>query len=233
MVKHPKARILVVEDDAALLQGLMDVLVFNGYEVHGSADGSEGLRAALEAPCDLVLLDVMLPGLDGLSVCREIRRRKPNQAVVMITAKGAEDDIVAGFKAGADDYIPKPFSLRELMVRVEAVLRRAGKNTGEQQVVLGDIRFDGHHLVAECRGRAVEITRREMDIVAYLHRNSNRIVSKKELLTEVWQYADAGIETRTVDIHMLKFRKKISTLVGDSPFITTVRGEGYRLDTAP
>jgi DNA-binding response OmpR family regulator len=151
----------------------------------------------------------------------------------MITAKGAEDDIVAGFKAGADDYIPKPFSLRELMVRVEAVLRRAGKNTGEQQVVLGDIRFDGHHLVAECRGRAVEITRREMDIVAYLHRNSNRIVSKKELLTEVWQYADAGIETRTVDIHMLKFRKKISALVGDGPFITTVRGEGYRLDTAP
>ncbi len=132
MVKHSKARILVVEDDAALLQGLMDVLVFNGYEVHGSADGREGLRAALEAPCDLVLLDVMLPGLDGLSACREIRRRKPNQAVVMITAKGAEDDIVAGFKAGADDYIPKPFSLRELMVRVEAVLRRAGKNTGEQ-----------------------------------------------------------------------------------------------------
>jgi DNA-binding response OmpR family regulator len=232
VVKHPKARILVVEDDAALLQGLMDVLVFNGYEVHGIADGREGLREALENACDLVLLDVMLPGLDGLSVCREIRRRKPNQAVVMITAKGAEDDIVAGFKAGADDYIPKPFSLRELMVRVEAVLRRAGKNTGEQQVVLGEIRFDGHQLVAECRGRSVEITRREMDIVAYLHRNSKRIVSKKELLTEVWQYADAGIETRTVDIHMLKFRKKISTLVGDSPFITTVRGEGYRLDTA-
>jgi DNA-binding response OmpR family regulator len=210
----------------------MDVLVFNGYEVHGIADGREGLREVLENPCDLVLLDLMLPGLDGLSVCREIRRRKPNQAVVVITAKGAEDDIVAGFKAGADDYIPKPFSLRELMVRVEAVLRRAGKSTGEQQVVLGDIRFDGHHLVAEYMGRAVEITRREMDIVAYLHRNSNRIVSKKELLTEVWQYADAGIETRTVDIHMLKLRKKISTLAGDGPFLTTVRGEGYRLDTA-
>jgi len=231
-MKHPKARILVIEDDAALLQGLMDVLVFNGYEVCGIADGKEGLRAALEGPCDLVLLDVMLPGLDGVSVCREIRRRKPNQAVVMITAKGAEDDIVAGFKAGADDYIPKPFSLRELMVRVEAVLRRAGKSAGEQQIVLGDIRFDGHHLLAECRGRSVEITRREMDIVTYLHRNSNRIVSKKELLTEVWQYADAGIETRTVDIHMLKLRKKISDLAGDTPFITTVRGEGYRLDIA-
>jgi DNA-binding response OmpR family regulator len=115
-------------------------------------------------------------------------------------------------------------------VRIEAVLRRAGKSNAEQQIVLGDIRFDGHHLVAECRGRSVEITRREMEIVAYLHRNSNRIISKKELLTEVWQYADAGIETRTVDIHMLKLRKKISALAGNGPFITTVRGEGYRLD---
>ncbi len=232
-MKQPKARIVVVEDDAALLQGLMDVLVFNGYEVRGVPEGGAGLKAALENPCDLVLLDVMLPGLDGLSVCREIRRRKPNQAVVMITAKGAEDDIVAGFKAGADDYIPKPFSLRELMVRVEAVLRRAGKSTGDQQLVLRGIRFDGQHLLAECRGRSVEITRREMDIVAYLFRNSGRIVGKKELLTEVWHYADAGIETRTVDIHMLKLRKKIAALAGGAPFITTVRGEGYRLEMAP
>jgi DNA-binding response OmpR family regulator len=232
-MKQPKARIVVVEDDAALLQGLMDVLVFNGYEVRGVPEGGAGLKAVLENPCDLVLLDVMLPGLDGLSVCREIRRRKPNQAVVMITAKGAEDDIVAGFKAGADDYIPKPFSLRELMVRVEAVLRRSGKSTGDQQLVLGGIRFDGQHLLAEGRGRSVEITRREMDIVAYLFRNSGRIVGKKELLTEVWHYADAGIETRTVDIHMLKLRKKIAALAGDAPFITTVRGEGYRLEMAP
>lgn len=232
-MKPPKARILVVEDDGALRQGLMDVLVFNGYEVRGIADGSRALAALLETPCDLVLLDVMLPGLDGFSACREIRRRKPNQAVVMITAKGAEDDIVAGFKAGADDYIPKPFSLRELLVRVEAVLRRAGKNAGQQDLVLGEVRFDGRHLVAECRGRAVEITRREMDIVVYLHRNAGRIVSRKELLTEVWQYADAGVETRTVDIHMLKLRKKLSSLDGNAPLIATVRGEGYRLDLAP
>jgi DNA-binding response OmpR family regulator len=230
MVNNPKARILVVEDDAALLPGLMDVLVFNGYEVRGVPDGKAGLEEALAGPCDLVLLDLMLPGLDGLSVCREIRRQKPNQAVVMITARGAEDDIVAGFKAGADDYIPKPFSLRELMVRVEAVLRRAGKNTGSQEIELGGIRFDGLHLVAECRGRTVEITRREMEIVAYLRRHSERIVGRKELLTEVWHYADAGIETRTVEIHMLKLRKKIASLGAGGPFITTVRGEGYRLD---
>ncbi len=232
-MKNPKAHILVVEDDAALRQGLMDVLVFNGYDVRGVGDGLQALPAVLEVACDLVLLDVMLPGTDGFSICREIRRRKPNQAVVMITARGAEDDIVAGFKAGADDYIPKPFSLRELLVRVEAVLRRAGKNTGDQEVRLGELRFDGQHLRAECRGRAVEITRREMDIVVYLHRRAGRIVSRKELLTEVWQYADAGIETRTVDIHLLKLRKKIAALAGDAPFIATVRGEGYRLDLAP
>jgi DNA-binding response OmpR family regulator len=116
---------------------------------------------------------------------------------------------------------------------VEAVLRRAGKNTGDQEVRLGELRFDGQHLRAECRGRAVEITRREMDIVVYLHRRAGRIVSRKELLTEVWQYADAGIETRTVDIHLLKLRKKIAALAGDAPFIATVRGEGYRLDLAP
>jgi two-component system response regulator RegX3 len=119
------------------------------------------------------------------------------------------------------------------MVRVEAVLRRAGKSTGDQQLVLRGIRFDGQHLLAEGRGRSVEITRREMDIVAYLFRNSGRIVGKKELLTEVWHYADAGIETRTVDIHMLKLRKKIAALAGGAPFITTVRGEGYRLEMAP
>jgi len=232
-MKQPKAHILVVEDDAALRQGLLDVLVFNGYAVRGIADGGQAVPAMLESPCDLVLLDVMLPGLNGLSVCREIRRRKPNQAVVMITARGAEDDIVAGFKAGADDYIPKPFSLRELMVRVEAVLRRAGKNAGDQQVTAGDVRFDGRQLVAEYRGRTVEITRREMDIVVYLHRHSDRIVSRKELLTEVWQYADAGIETRTVDIHMLKLRKKITALAENAAFITTIRGEGYRLGPAP
>jgi len=232
-MKQPKAHILVVEDDAALRQGLLDVLVFNGYAARGIADGGQALPGMLEGPCDLVLLDVMLPGLDGLSVCREIRRRKPNQAVVMITARGAEDDIVAGFKAGADDYIPKPFSLRELMVRVEAVLRRAGKNAGDQEITVGSVRFDGRQLVAECRGRTVEITRREMDIVAYLNRNSDRIVSRKELLTEVWQYADAGIETRTVDIHMLKLRKKITALAENAAFITTIRGEGYRLEPAP
>ena len=229
-MKQPKARILVVEDDAALLRGLLDVLVFNGYETFGAADGVQGLKAGLEDQFDLILLDVMLPGADGFTICKEIRMKKPKQAIIMITAKGSEDDIVTGFKAGADDYIPKPFSLREVMVRIEAVLRRSGKNLGDQEVHFRDIFFDGKNLKADFQDCSVELTRREMDIVLYLYRHQDRIVSKKELLTEVWHYADADIETRTIDIHMLKLRKKIATLIEDVPFISTIRGEGYRLE---
>jgi DNA-binding response OmpR family regulator len=230
LMKQPKAHILVVEDDAALLRGLMDVLVFNGYEAVGAQDGGEGLDAGLKEQYDLILLDVMLPTVDGFTICKEIRKQKPNQGIIMITAKGSEDDIVTGFKAGADDYIPKPFSLREVMVRVEAVLRRSGKNLGDQEIHVKEIFFDGKNLKAELNDRCVELTRREMDIILYLFRHQDRIVSKKELLTEVWHYADADIETRTVDIHMLKLRKKIALLIEETPFIVTIRGEGYRLE---
>ena len=231
--RKPKASILVVEDDPAILHGLLDVFVFHGYQARGAEEGAEGLRRSIEADYDLILLDVMLPNLDGLSICREVRKAKPDQAIIMLTAKGSEGDIVEGFKAGADDYVSKPFSLRELMVRVEAVLRRAGKSVGDEQLTVAGILFDGRNLVASYEGRTEELTRREMDIVVYLHRRAGCIVSRKELLTEVWQYADAGIETRTVDIHLLKLRKKIAALAGDTPFISTVRGEGYRLDLAP
>jgi two-component system response regulator RegX3 len=228
-MKDAKARILVVEDDAALLSGLMDVLVFNGYDVKGVEDGGAGLRAGTDEQFDLILLDVMLPTIDGFSICEKIRREKSTQGIIIITAKGAEDDIVTGFKAGADDYITKPFSLREVMVRVEAVLRRTGKHLGDEEVHCRGLFFDGKNLKASVGDQSVELTRREMDIIIYLHRHQDRIVSKKELLTEVWHYADADIETRTVDIHMLKLRKKISALIGDEPMIETVRGEGYRL----
>jgi two-component system response regulator RegX3 len=229
-MKKTKARILVVEDDTALLRGLLDVLVFNGYEVKGVEDGGVGLRAGVDEQFDLILLDVMLPTLDGFSICKQIRKEKPTQGIIIITAKGAEDDIVTGFKAGSDDYITKPFSLREVMVRVEAVLRRTGKNLGDEEVHCRGIFFDGKNLIARFKELAVELTRREMDIIIYLNRHKDRIVSKKELLTKVWHYADADIETRTVDIHILKLRKKIATLIGDTPLISTIRGEGYRLE---
>lgn len=229
-MKKAKARILVVEDDAALLNGLLDVLVFNGYDVKGIADGGQGLKTGLEERFDLILLDVMLPTLDGFSICKEIRRKAPGQGIIIITAKGAEDDVVTGFKCGADDYITKPFSLREVMVRVEAVLRRTGKNLGDEEIHCRGIFFDGKNLTARFEDKTVELTRKEMDILIFLHRHSDRIVSKKELLIEVWHYADADIETRTVDIHMLKLRKKITALIDDATLISTIRGEGYRLE---
>ena len=229
-MQTPRARILVVEDDPAIAKGLCDVLVFNGYHADEVADGTQGCEAALSGQYDLILLDVMLPGMDGFSICREVRKRRPTQPVIILTAKGSEDDIVTGFSAGADDYVSKPFSLRELMVRVEAVLRRSGKPMGDDQIRYGDILFDGLNLQAKCDERSTALTRREMDIVVYLFRHRERIVSKAELLTEVWHYKDPEVETRTVDIHMLKLRKKIASLADGCVLIQTVRGEGYRLE---
>lgn len=231
--RKPGASVLVVEDDPAILQGLLDVFVFHGYRAAGAEDGAEGLRLSLEASHDLIILDVMLPSVDGLTICREVRKAKPLQAIIMLTAKGREADILDGFKAGADDYVSKPFSLRELMMRVEAVLRRAGKTVGNEEVTVAGILFDGRNLVGSFRGRTAELTRREMDIVAYLHRHRDRVVSKKELLREVWGYADPDVETRTVDIHILKLRKKINALNPETGLIPTVRGEGYRLEPLP
>ncbi len=228
-MKKPKAHILIVEDDQAILNGLCDVLVFNGYAVQGVEDGGEGLRAIIEGQYDLVLLDVMLPTMDGFSICKRVRESKPFQPIIMITAKGSEDDIVTGFKAGVDDYVAKPFSLRELIVRVEAVLRRSGKHLGDERIEWSGIVFDGKNLRALCGELVLDLTRREMDIMVYLYRHHDRIVSKKELLIEVWRYADADIETRTVDIHMLKLRKKLKALDNQADLIETVRGEGYRL----
>jgi len=230
MKRQPKARILIVEDDPAILHGLQDVLVFNGYDAAGAEDGAEGLNIALEQDFDLILLDLMLPSLDGLSICKKIRAAKPTQGIIMLTAKGSEDDVINGFKAGADDYVSKPFSLRELMVRVEAILRRVGKTPGDEELRVGNLVFSGKTLIASNGQDALELTRREMDILLYLHRYQDRIVSKKELLTEVWNYSDPEIETRTVDIHILKLRKKIAALNHEAPLIQTVRGEGYRLE---
>jgi two-component system response regulator RegX3 len=228
-VKDHKAKILVVEDDEAILGGLLDVFVFNGYEAKGVPDGGEGLTQALEGNWDLIILDVMLPTMDGFSICERVREAKPRQPIIMLTAKGAEADILAGFKAGADDYVSKPFSLRELLVRVEAVLRRSGKSTDQDPIELAGVAFDPANLKAEKDGEVVDLTRREMEITTYLVRNRDRIVSKKEFLTNVWGYADADIETRTVDIHIQKLRKKINQIAAGSDFIETVRGEGYRL----
>jgi DNA-binding response OmpR family regulator len=229
-MKQGKTSILVVEDDPAILRGLLDVLVFNGYHAEGVDKGDTGLKKCIEESYDLVILDVMLPGLDGFTICRELRKEKPEQAIIILTAKGAEEDIVTGFGAGGDDYLSKPFSIQELLVRVEALLRRCGKKIDQEKTIIHSICFDPANLIAAYNDKQVEMTRREMDIVLYLYRNRERIVSKQELLKNVWNYTVTDIETRTVDIHILKLRKKIQELLGDRPFIMTIRGEGYRLE---
>ena len=222
--------ILIIDDDEKLNRLLTDFLSEFGFKTLTATHPEKGLKKLNQRSPDLVILDVMLPGMDGFAICREIRDKRPVQPVIILTAKGSEDDVVSGFTAGADDYVSKPFSLRELMVRVEAVLRRSGKPTGDEQIRYADILFDGRNLQVMCRDRSEALTRREMDIVVYLFRHRDRIVSKGELLTEVWNYKDPNVETRTVDIHMLKLRKKIASLADGRVLIRTVRGEGYRLE---
>jgi len=232
-MQQPKTSILVVEDDPAILRGLLDVLVFHGYRAEGADNGDAGLEKSIGEAHDLVILDVMLPGVDGFTICRKLRQEKPEQAIIILTAKGSEEDIITGFSAGADDYVSKPFSIQELLVRVEALLRRCGKKSVLEKTTIHSICFDPANLTAAYNDGLVAMTRREMDIILYLFRNRDRIVSKQELLKHVWNYTVTDIETRTVDIHILKLRKKIKELLGDQPLILTIRGEGYRLEGSP
>jgi DNA-binding response OmpR family regulator len=223
-----KARILVVEDEAAIRSGLVDVFVYHGYEVETAEHGDDGLRLALGGNFDLILLDVMLPGIDGFEICNRIRQQDRRQPVIMLTAKSSDEDIVQGLTLGADDYVAKPFSVTQLVLRVQAVLRRAG--VGEAAVreirLNNDLVIDTENLSA---GDTV-FTRREMDLLQYLCQQAGRPVAREELLARVWGYANhMEIETRTVDIHIAKLRRKIENDPANPEAIVTVRGAGYRL----
>jgi len=227
-----KARILVVEDEAAIRDGLIDVFVFHGYDVDSAADGLQGLAKAESGTFDLIVLDVMLPGVDGFEICRRIRARDRDQAIVMLTAKSADEDIVQGLTLGADDYVSKPFSVSQLVLRVQAVLRRTRAESGlEQQLCLGeDVELDVRNLSGRRGPDTVSFTRREMELIQYLYAHRERPVPRDELLARVWGYAkDLGIETRTVDIHIAKIRRKIEPDPGQPRYLVTVRGAGYRL----
>lgn len=225
-----KARILIVEDEAAIRTGLVDVFVFHGYEVDCAEHGEEGLRKSLSGLYDLILLDVMLPGINGFEICNQIRQQDRQQAVIMLTARTSDEDIVQGLTLGADDYVAKPFSITQLVLRVQAVLRRTGIGEQQQRQILlqnGSV-IDTENLCLE--GADCLFTRREMDVIQYLNRQSDRPVSREELLTKVWGYAsDMHIETRTVDIHIAKLRRKVEINPADPQVIVTVRGAGYRL----
>jgi DNA-binding response OmpR family regulator len=227
-----KPRILVVEDEAAIRDGLTDVLVYHGFDVDAVGDGRDGLKKALSGQYDLLLLDVMLPGRDGFAICDEVRKVDRDVAVIMLTAKTSDEDIVNGLSLGADDYIAKPFSIAQLVLRVKAVLRRsrALAEAAARINLAGDVEIDVRNLSGRRGKESLTFTRREMEILEYLQRNTQRPVSRDELLTRVWGYdRSADIETRTVDIHVAKLRRKIELDAKEPRSLITVRGAGYRL----
>ncbi|PIE43979.1 MAG: DNA-binding response regulator [Gammaproteobacteria bacterium] len=226
-----KLKLLIVEDEAAIRIGLVDVLVYHGYAVDFASEGPEGLRKALTGHYDLILLDVMLPGMDGFDICRRIREKDQSQPIIMLTARNTDEEIILGLTLGADDYVAKPFSVAQLVLRVAAVLRRS-RSVVEQssQLLLGEVTVDTRNLTGSRGDTQLVFTRREVDILAYLMANRDRPVSRDELLHKVWGYQnEMAIETRTVDIHIAKLRRKIEVDNKDPRLLITVRGEGYRL----
>ena len=236
-MKAPKKlRVLVVEDEEAIRQGLVDVLIYHGYEVVAEARGDVGLQAATAGGFDLMLLDVMLPGVDGFAICAAVRKRDRAVPIIMLTAKTSDEDIVSGLALGADEYIAKPFSIRVLLARAEAVLRRSHKAELKARAITlgGVVTIDTKNLTGTWRDapeRTEEFTRREIDLLLFLKAHRDRPVTREELLVKVWGYPEGSqIETRTIDIHIAKLRRKIEPEAKEPRYLVTVRGMGYRLD---
>jgi DNA-binding response OmpR family regulator len=227
----PRRRVLVVEDDAAIRQGIVDALEVAGYATEEAGRGDEGCRLALQSECDLLLLDLVLPAVDGLEILREVRKARPTLPVIILTARGAESERVEGFRRGADDYVVKPFSVKELLARVEAVLRRSPERPravdrirladGEVDLARREVRFDD--------GTGCELSEREEALLRYLATNAGRAISRDELLSRVWNTDPHGIETRTIDMHIARLREKLRDDSSAPAVIITVRGQGYKL----
>lgn len=226
-------KILIIEDEEAIRSGLIDLFIFHGYEVDSAADGKLGLQKALNGSYAMIILDVMLPSLDGFSICEEIRKHDREQPIIMLTAKSSDEDIITGLSLGVDDYISKPFSVHELVLRVQTVLRRSRKTASvDPEIILPNgIKIDTKNLSAlAVDGTKIQFTRREVELLLYLKNNSDRIVPREELLQELWGYSkSANIETRTVDIHIGKLRRKIELDPKNPNILITLRNEGYRL----
>ena len=226
------ANILVVEDEEPIRTGLIDVFVFHGYNVESCDNGTDGLRKSLSGQFDMILLDVMLPGINGFDICNEVRQHDRSQPIIMLTAKNSDEDIIQGLKYGADDYVSKPFSITELLLRVEAVLRRTTpEDDSIKEIHLGsDVLIDTQNLCCTMGSKKMMFTRKEIDVLSYLAANTSRPVSREELLTRVWGYAaNSDIETRTIDIHIAKIRRKIEANPKAPARLLTVRAAGYRL----
>jgi DNA-binding response OmpR family regulator len=229
MNEKTKERILIVEDEADLVKGLKLNLGDEGYDVDWAPDGREGLRRALEEAPDLVILDIMLPGMNGLEVCRELRQKKANIPVIMLTAKGEEVDKIVGLEIGADDYMTKPFSVRELLARIKAHLRREKREPRSvpKTCVFGEVEVDIIHFKVRRAGKESDLTSLEVDILKYLIAHKGEVVSREALLDKVWGY-EKFPTTRTIDNHIMKLRKKIEDDPSRPRHIFSIYGEGYR-----
>ena len=224
-----KKRIAVVEDDKFIRRGLVDALTVSDYDVVEAADGKEGMRLAVRGGYDLLLLDLVLPGATGMEILAAVRTSRPTVPVIILTAKGDEIDRVKGLKLGADDYIVKPFSVKELLARIEAVLRRSPERGtdlkrvafagGEADLDRREVRFGN--------GKACELSEREADLLRYIAGNAGRAISREELLARVWRIDPANMETRTVDMHIARLREKLRDDPDNPKIIMTVHGKGY------
>jgi DNA-binding response OmpR family regulator len=221
-------KILIVDDQQDLLKVLEINLSKEGYQVFKASSGAQGLKLAVQENPHLILLDIMMPDVSGLDVCRELRKKGFETPIIMVTAKGEEVDRVVGLELGADDYITKPFSLNELKARIRARLRRLSPHAGESlaKYRFGFIEIDFENLRATSRGKELDLTPKELEILRLLIRNRGRVVSRERLLNEVWGY-DAFPTTRTVDSHVLNLRKKLEEDPSDPKYLISVYGGGY------
>ena len=220
-------RILIVDDEPEMLRGLEDNLQFEGYQTVTAGDGKKGLALALSEAPDLIVLDVMMPGMSGWDLCRELRRRGLDVPVIMLTARGEEVDRVLGLELGADDYVTKPFSLRELMARIRAVLRRPGPRQKFEEFAFGAVRVHLRARQVFKGGREVRLTRKEFDLLRYLVEHPGEVITRDRLLDEVWGY-ERFPTTRTVDTHILRLRQKFEDDPERPAHILTAHGQGYR-----
>ncbi|MEO0556912.1 MAG: response regulator transcription factor [Bacteroidota bacterium] len=223
-------RLLLIEDEPGLVLTLSDRLRAEGYAVEHAADGDTGFERALEAPFDVILLDVGLPGRNGFDVVRDLRQREVHTPVLMLTARGQVTDRVIGLKLGADDYLTKPFEAAELLARIEAVLRRAGRAAPgpTRRHRFGDVVVDLDRAEVHRRNVPIELAAKEFGLLCYLLENRGRVVTRDEALTHVWGY-EAMPTTRTVDVHIAGLRQKLEAEPGRPRHILTVHGRGYKL----
>jgi len=220
--------ILIIEDDISILRGLKDNLTFEGYQVQTALDGYEGLQLALKEHFDLLLLDIMLPGMNGYEICRRLKKEKPELPVIMITARGSEMDKVGGLDLGADDYLTKPFSIPELLARIRAVLRRSTPDQNAlEKYSFGNVILDFRKFQAFINNAEIKLSSRKFALLKYLIQHEGEVIHRHELLNEVWGY-NVTPTTRTVDNYILDLRKKLEEDPAKPKHILSVRGVGYK-----